>query len=203
MKFEPPTRRYGAYLFDFDGTLVDSMPLHYQGWVYSLAQMGLDFTFPTDLFLAWAGTETDRIVQRLNDRFNVSIDIAALMQGKREYFEDNVHRLQRLDPVCDWAFEVATHAPTAIVTGGYRDMVQASMVPTRMDGLSQHLITFQDVENGKPAPDMFLLAAERLGVDPKDCLVIEDGESGVEGARAAGMDTLFIDRVPDLAGFGQ
>ena len=179
------------------------MPLHYQGWVYALAQMGLDFTFPTDLFLAWAGTETDRIVQRLNDRFNVSIDIAALMQGKREYFEDNVHRLQRLDPVCDWAFEVATHAPTAIVTGGYRDMVQASMVPTRMDGLSQHLITFQDVENGKPAPDMFLLAAERLGVDPKDCLVIEDGESGVEGARAAGMDTLFIDRVPDLAGFGQ
>jgi HAD superfamily hydrolase (TIGR01509 family) len=80
-----------------------------------------------------------------------------------------------------------------VVTGGMRSVVEKSLASAGMAGLFPVIVTFEDVPNGKPAPDMFLLAAQRLGVPPERCLVFEDGQLGIDGALAAGMRVVRVE----------
>ena len=196
MKLDILDRDYDGYLFDCDGTLIDSMPLHYEGWVFALGEIGVDFVFPRPLYNALSGTATHEIVRLLNERFQVDLDPESLMRHKREYYLRSLDRLERIEPVCEFAERIAATHPVAIVTGGHRDIVAQSLRATALLDLFPVIVTHQDVPNGKPAPDMFLLAAEALRVEPSRCLVFEDGQLGIQGAQAAGMDTVLVPTPP-------
>ncbi|MDB6118587.1 MAG: yqaB 1, partial [Verrucomicrobiaceae bacterium] len=84
--------------------------------------------------------------------------------------------------------------PMAVASGSEEPTVRACLIATGILDLFDTIVTPRDVARGKPAPDMFLLAAERMGVNPKDCLVFEDGQSGLDAAKAAGMETVFVAR---------
>jgi HAD superfamily hydrolase (TIGR01509 family) len=189
-----PEGDFEAFLFDCDGTLVNSMPLHYQGWCHAIREQGETFHFPEDLYYEQAGIETDKLVLILNERFGGNLDVSGLSKLKREFFLSQVHTMRELKPVADFARHVHPTHPVAVVTGGLKSIVKQSLEAAQLDHLFELIINFEDVENGKPAPDMFLYAAEQLGVAPDKCLVFEDGELGIQGARAAGMATVFIDR---------
>ena len=192
----PPDDTFDACLFDCDGTLIDSMPWHYRAWNAALRASGADFDFPPDLFQSLAGMETAKIVTRLNDRFHSRIDPAEVVRAKREWYLANIDGMREIPPVADFARRIAKTHRVAVVTGGMRSVVEKSLASAGMAGLFQVIVTFEDVARGKPAPDMFLLAAKRLGVPPERCLVFEDGQLGIDGAIAAGMGVV---RVPFFA----
>lgn len=189
-----PSRDFAAYIFDCDGTLVDSMPIHYVCWVESLRRNGATFPFTEDEFYHFAGVREQDTVVILNEQHGTNIDPDAVAETKAVLFQRRIHEVPRVHPVASFAESLHGQAPMSVASGSEAPIVHACLQGTGLFHIFHHIITPADVKRGKPAPDMFLLAAERMGVAPEDCLVFEDGRSGMEAAKAAGMEAVFIPR---------
>lgn len=189
-----PSRDFAAYIFDCDGTLVDSMPIHYVCWVESLRRNGATFPFTEDDFYHYAGVREFDTMVILNELHGVNVDPASVVELKAELFRKRMHEVPRINPVAAYAESLHGKSPMSVASGSEAPIVRACLEGTGLFHLFHHIITPEDVKRGKPAPDMFLLAAERMGVAPEDCLVFEDGRSGLEAAKAAGMEAVFVPR---------
>lgn len=194
MMLNIPDRTFAAYIFDCDGTLVDSMPVHYVCWVEALRLNGATFPFTEDEFYHYAGIREQDTVIILNQQHGTNVDPDAVAETKADMFKKRVHEIQRVHPVASFAESLHGRAPMAVASGSEAPIVHACLRNTELFHLFQTIITPANVKRGKPAPDMFLLAAEQMGVKPEDCLVFEDGRSGIEAAKAAGMESVFIPR---------
>jgi len=195
--FEPPTREYGGYIFDCDGTLADSMVVHYRAWLAALAAHGAAFDFSWELFTSRAGMTLPNTVRELNAQFGVTLDPEAVTQSQRTEYERFLPTVQPIAAVVELALRVAASRPVSVASGGERKVVRQTL---ELIGLGQTfpvVITAEDVVHGKPAPDMFLLAAERMGVSPTECVVFEDSVLGLEAAQRAKMASVLV-RPPNL-----
>jgi beta-phosphoglucomutase family hydrolase len=194
MMLEIPDYRFQAYIFDCDGTLVDSMPLHYTAWVESLKQHEAPFEFTEEVFYAHAGIKEQDVVKILNAQHGTNIDPVSVDELKMEIFRQHIPEVQPVGPVAEFAKSLHGRFPMAVASGSEEPTVRGCLEATGLIHLFEAIITPKYVKHGKPAPDMFLLAAERMGIAPSECLVIEDGNSGLEAAKAAGMQAVFIPR---------
>jgi HAD superfamily hydrolase (TIGR01509 family) len=188
-----PDRDYAGYIFDLDGTLIDSMPAHFEAWTAGLLQAGFTHGFSEELFYSLGGVPTAKIVSLLNERHGTSLDPLAVALAKEEIFFTLIDKVPLIEPVV--AFARAKHAagvPVSIASGGMKHVVQRALAGHGLEGLFSIVVTPEQVEHGKPAPDMFLLAAEKMGVPPQECLVFEDAEMGRRAAVAAGMDYVLV-----------
>ncbi len=191
---EIPDHPFQAYIFDCDGTLVDSMPLHYIAWVESLKQHDAPFEFTEEVFYAHAGIKEQDVVKILNAQYGTNIDPVSVDELKMEIFRKRIPEVQPVRPVAEFAKSLAGRFPMAVASGSEEPTVRGCLEATGLIHLFETIITPKLVKHGKPAPDMFLLAAERMGIAPSECLVLEDGNSGLEAAKAAGMQAVFIPR---------
>jgi HAD superfamily hydrolase (TIGR01509 family) len=191
---EIPDHPFQAYIFDCDGTLVDSMPLHYIAWVESLQQHDAPFEFTEEVFYAHAGVKEQDVVKILNAQYGTNIDPVSVDELKMEIFSKRIPEVQPVRPVAEFAKSLAGRFPMAVASGSEEPTVRGCLEATGLIHLFETIITPKLVKHGKPAPDMFLLAAERMGIRPSECLVLEDGNSGLEAAKAAGMQAVFIPR---------
>lgn len=189
-----PDRSFAAYIFDCDGTLVDSMPLHYLAWMESLKLHKAPFEFTEDVFYGYAGVREQDVVRILNQRYGTSIDPDSVAERKMEIFHRSIPAVRPVQPVASLAKSRFGTLPMAVASGSEEPTVRACLDATGLLHLFDTIVTPRDVPRGKPAPDMFLLAARRMGVEPGDCLVFEDGNSGLEAAKAAGMEAVFVPR---------
>jgi len=194
MKLVIPAGDFAGYLFDLDGTLVDTMPLHFVAWRQALWQCGLGRELDEDFFYSLGGVPTLLVAQRIGEHYGVKLDAAEVEQVKEKIYLAHLSEAKLIRPVVDFARRVARTHPVAIVTGGMPDVAWGSLRATHLDSLFEIVVTPADVPEGrgKPAPDMFLLAAERMKVAPERCLVFEDAEPGIAGARAAGMQVVRV-----------
>ena len=194
MKLVIPPGDFAGYLFDLDGTLVDTMPLHFVAWRQALWQCGLGQDLDEDYFYSLGGVPTLLVAQRIGEHYGVSLDAAEVEQVKEKIYLELLGEAKLIQPVVDFARRVAQTHPVAVVTGGMPDVAQRSLKATGLDALFEIVVTPADVPagRGKPAPDMFLLAARRMNVAPERCLVFEDAEPGIAGARAAGMQVVRV-----------
>ncbi|MCX6839180.1 MAG: HAD family phosphatase [Verrucomicrobia bacterium] len=191
---EIPDYPFQAYIFDCDGTLVDSMPLHYIAWVEALKQHDAPFEFTEEVFYAHAGIKEQDVVKILNAQHGTNIDPVSVDELKMEIFRKRIPEVQPVRPVAEFAKSLEGHFPMAVASGSEEPTVRGCLEATGLIHLFETIITPKLVKHGKPAPDMFLLAAERMGIAPSECLVLEDGNSGLEAAKAAGMQAVFIPR---------
>ena len=185
MKLELPAGTFRAYLFDCDGTIVDSMPLHYKAWKKSLAEYGA--VCEEELFYAWGGRPIREIIRLLNEMQGLEMPVEELASRKEALYHQLVPTVQPIPEVVEHIDAGHRHIPMAVVSGSRRSSVTASLAAVNLLDKFDTLVCAEDYKNGKPAPDGFLLAAERLGVAPADCLVFEDTDLGIEAATAAGM----------------
>lgn len=189
-----PNREFKGYIFDCDGTLVDSMPIHFDCWVESLRVNGATFPFTEEEFYHFAGVREQDTVIILNRQHGTQIDPDAVAETKAEFFLNRIEEMTRIHPVAAFAESMHGIAPMSVASGSEAPVVHACLRQTNLFHLFPHIITPANVRRGKPAPDMFLLAAESMGIAPEDCLVFEDGRSGLEAAKAAGMEAVFVPR---------
>jgi HAD superfamily hydrolase (TIGR01509 family) len=188
-----PQRSFAAYIFDCDGTLVDSMPLHYVAWVESLKQHAAPFDFTEEVFYKFAGVREQDTVRILNAEYGSQIDPESVAEVKSTIFQRRIPEVRVVGAVADFAKKIAAEGkPRAVASGSEEHTVRACLGATGLLPLFDIIITPAYVAKGKPAPDMFLLAAEKMGVRPEDCLVFEDGQSGLDAAKAAGMEAVFV-----------
>lgn len=187
MKLDIPAGSFAGYIFDLDGTLVDTMPLHYRAWNEAMQKAGLTGEIDEDLFYSLGGVPTRRVAELIALHYGLTIDPHAVFHHKESVFLEMQKDAKLIEPVVEFARRIALTHPVAIASGGPREVVHKMLEVAGLAQLFKVVITPEDVEHGKPAPDMFLLAAKRLGVAPEQCLVFEDAEPGMRAAEAAGM----------------
>ena len=185
----PPGCR--GLIFDCDGTLVDSMPLHYRAWVAVLERYALEFSEAR--FYQWAGVPVAEIVRRLAGEQGRTVDAALIGAERDAYFHAlPPTELRPVARVVDIARRFHGKVPMAVATGSTRASAEASLRAIGVLDLFDTVIGAQETPRPKPAPDAFLVAAERIRVTPSACVAFEDGEAGLEAARAAGMHVVDV-----------
>jgi beta-phosphoglucomutase family hydrolase len=188
MKLDIPAGPFAGYIFDLDGTLVDTMPLHYRAWDEAMRRAGLPHPLDEELFYSLGGVPTRRVAELFGEHYRLPVDAEKVFHEKEALFLDMRAEMRLIEPVAEFARAAAQRgAPVAVASGGPRDIVRQTLDHMQLRSLFPVVITPEDVVHGKPAPDMFLLAAKRLGVAPQECLVFEDAEPGIAAAVAAGM----------------
>ena len=180
-----PPGDFDAYLFDCDGTITDSMPLHYRAWCEALGLHGCEF--PVGLFYEWAGTPTRRIVEFLNVRYGLHMSPEEVTHAKELRFLKYLPEVRGIAEVVEQVRLQHGKKKLAVASGSDRAAVLESLRAVGVSGMFDAIVGAEDYARGKPAPDAFLRAAELLGVAPKRCLVFEDAELGIQAATAAGM----------------
>ncbi|WFB35112.1 HAD family phosphatase [Kiritimatiellota bacterium B12222] len=185
-------QQVSAVLFDCDGTLVDTMGAHYRSWQAILREYHIDKELDYDHFCTWGGMAGHLVAQAICDHLDLSQDPEELAQAKRAHFLAQEHQHPLITPIVDFAHKVAKTHPVAVVSGGNRQTVDQTLRAANLTNLFSVVVTPEDVVHGKPAPDMYLLAAKKLGVKPEDCLVLEDGPPGIEAAISAGMRVVAV-----------
>jgi HAD superfamily hydrolase (TIGR01509 family) len=200
MKLMLPPGSFKAYLFDCDGTIADSMPLHYVAWNRALAEWNCEFR--EELFHAWGGMPVADIVSALNTRHGLNMPVEDVASRKEELYYKILPQLKAVPEVLEHIEASHGRIPFAVVSGSTRDSVTASLEALKILDRFDTLVCAGDYAKSKPDPEPFLIAAERLGKAPADCLVFEDTDMGIQAATAAGMASVKIPQAWQRNGTG-
>ena len=190
MQLQLPPGDFRAYLFDCDGTIVDSMPLHYIAWKTALGEWGCDY--PEDIFYQWGGKPIRQIIADLNVMQGLNMPVEEVALRKEGLYYELLPRLTAVPEVLAEIKVQHGRIPFAVVSGSTRESVVRSLEITHLLDKFDVLVCAGEYERGKPAPDPFLLAARKLNVAPEHCLVFEDTDLGIDAATAAGMQSVRI-----------
>lgn len=182
--------RFRAVLFDWDGTLVDSHPINFRALAQACAHRGLHLD--KHRYHSQIGTSGAEIVAELAAEAGVTVSIEHIIAECIQLIVTSISDLKPYDPVVRLAMALHRRLPLVIASGGARRVVNAGLDATRLQSLFRHVIAGEDADRGKPDPELFLLAAYRIGAPPSACLVYEDSPEGIEAANAAGMQVVDV-----------
>ena len=172
-------------IFDCDGTLVDSMPLHMRAWEHAIRSGGGHWE--PEFFISKKGMPEDGIVRLYNARFGTSLDPVETLKVKHRFFRAHASEFKPIPHVVDVVLKHRGVRPMAVASGGVRENVILELEALQIRSFFEAILTADDGIKPKPEPDLFLEAAKRLGIAPERCQVFEDGDLGLEAARRAGM----------------
>jgi HAD superfamily hydrolase (TIGR01509 family) len=174
-----------------DGTIADSMPLHYIAWKQALAEYGCPL-FPEPLFYSWGGMPVREIVATLNQRHGLTMPIEEVAHRKEGLYYELLPKLTAVPEVLEQIEAAHKRIPFAVVSGSTRESVTKSLEILNLLDKFDVLVCAGDYTKAKPDPEPFLLAAKKLNVVPESCLVFEDTAMGIQAATAASMQSVRI-----------
>ena len=177
-------------IFDCDGTLADTMPLHWRAWQTISTRHKLHF--PQDRFYALGGVPSRDIVKLLAQEQSLTLDNLAIAKEKEAEYLPLIAQVEPINAIVGIARENFGRIPMAVASGGTHRVIEQVLQHLGIRQLFQAIVTSEDVVNQKPAPDIFLEAARRIGVPPQFCRAYEDTDLGMQAIRAAGMEAVDV-----------
>jgi beta-phosphoglucomutase-like phosphatase (HAD superfamily) len=177
-------------IFDCDGTLADTMPLHWLAWNQITSRHGIHF--PEDRFYSLGGVPSRDILKLLRDEQGLGIDPLAVAKEKELAYLELMNQVGPIHQVVTIAREHHGRLPMAVASGGIRPIIEKVLIHLGIRDMFEALVTSEDVTNQKPAPDIFLEAARRIGVAPELCRAYEDTDLGMTAIRSAGMHAVDV-----------
>ena len=180
-----PDRTFGAFLFDLDGTIADSMPLHFESWTQAVEEAG--GRFPEPDFYALGGVTLPKTVEILNERYGYTMSPLETARRKEQLYLEMLPMLKPVASVLAVILRWRGKVPFAVVSGSPRASIVGSLETLGLVEDFPVIVGAEDYTHGKPDPEPFLTAAAKLNVAPEECLVFEDAEAGIAAAEAAGM----------------
>jgi beta-phosphoglucomutase-like phosphatase (HAD superfamily) len=190
MKLALPAGSFGAYLFDCDGTIADSMPLHFIAWKKALGEWNCEFN--EQVFYAWGGMPVAEIISTLNRQQGLNMPVETVSRRKEALYFELLPQLKGVPEVLEHINASHGRLPFAVVSGSTRESVTASLASLNLLDRFDTMVCAGEYSKSKPDPEAFLLAAEQLGVAASKCLVFEDTEMGIQAAKQAGMASVKI-----------
>jgi beta-phosphoglucomutase family hydrolase len=179
-----------ALIFDLDGTLADTMPVHFMAYKHILKDYGIEFT--PELFATLAGVPAIETIQRLNEKFGTNMNPEEIGRLKEDEYEKIMERMEPVAPVVNLVKKYHGTLPMSVGTGGYHRLAWKTLEILGLKDYFDILVSSEDVENTKPHPETFLKCAEKMDVFPEFCQVFEDGELGMQAAASAGMMATLV-----------
>jgi beta-phosphoglucomutase-like phosphatase (HAD superfamily) len=183
-------------IFDCDGTLADTMPLHWRAWQAIAARHKLHF--PQDRFYALGGVPSRDILKMLGKEQGILLDPIAVAREKEAEYLPLIAQVEPINAVVGLARENYGKVPMAVASGGTREIIGQVLERVGIRSLFNAIVTSEDIVNQKPAPDIFLEAARRIGVPPRFCRAYEDTDLGLQAIRAAGMEAVDVRQLRGL-----
>jgi beta-phosphoglucomutase-like phosphatase (HAD superfamily) len=177
-------------VFDCDGTLADTMPLHWRAW-QAVAKRH-NFNFPEDRFYSLGGVPSRDILKMLGEEQGLELDPLAVAHEKESEYLPLIAQVEPINLVVGVAREHFGKIPLAVASGGTRAIIERVLRHLGIRELFTAVVTSEDVVNQKPAPDIFIEAADRIGVPPQFCRAYEDTDLGMQAIRAAGMEAVDV-----------
>ncbi|WP_235891182.1 HAD family hydrolase [Sphingobacterium lumbrici] len=185
---------YDALLFDVDGTLADNMDAHKASYVAAALEYGIILN--PDLIDETAGWTTVAVAKEISIRYGVDFDFAQFAKRKSAIFiAQYVSKTKPIEFVRQILLDFEHTKKIGIVSGGTRSTLTITLDVIDVAGRYETLVCAGDTTLGKPSHEPFTLTAQNLGVAPEKCVVLEDGDPGVQGAIAAGMSWVRIDQI--------
>ncbi|MBA2657231.1 MAG: HAD family phosphatase [Tatlockia sp.] len=192
---------FQAVIFDFDGVILDSEPLHYEACSHVIKKLGLALSYPeyVDKYLGLSDKEMfPKLFSARNFSFSMD-EINALIEEKTKQYQEIIKQcdsLPMIDSVDRYIDYISQKIPKlAICSGSTRNEIMAVLTKFKHGKLQTYfdtIVTSEDIQQGKPSPEGYLLTAKRLNVSPSQCVVIEDTPHGVDAAKAAGMHAIAL-----------
>jgi beta-phosphoglucomutase-like phosphatase (HAD superfamily) len=183
-------------IFDCDGTLADTMPLHWRAWQAIAARHKLHF--PQDRFYALGGVPSRDILKMLGKEQGILLDPIAVAREKEAEYLPLIAQVEPINAVVGVARENYGKVPMAVASGGTREIIGQVLERVGIRSLFDVIVTSEDIVHQKPAPDIFLEAARRIGVPPRFCRAYEDTDLGLQAIRAAGMEAVDVRQLRGL-----
>jgi beta-phosphoglucomutase-like phosphatase (HAD superfamily) len=177
-------------IFDCDGTLADTMPLHWRAWQVIAQRHQLHF--PEERFYALGGVPSRDILKLLREEQGLSIDPLVVAGEKETEYLPLIATVEPIKAVVAIARENFGKLPMAVASGGNRGVIEQVLNQLGIRHLFNAIVTSEEVTRQKPAPDIFLEAARRIGVAPERCRAFEDTDLGMQAIRAAGMEAVDV-----------
>lgn len=185
-------KKYKCFIFDMDGTLIDSMPAHLEAWKNTSAHFG--FPFSASWLHSLGGMPSYKIAAEVNRKYQMSLEPSQVSQFKMATFANLPHHGEPI--AC--TLEVFNHfygkKKLAVGTGSQRESALRLLASANLLDRLDAVVTASDVEKHKPNPDTFLLAAQQLGFAANQCVVFEDTQLGLQAAHAAEMDCMMVEQ---------
>ncbi|MCU4176198.1 HAD family hydrolase [Carboxylicivirga sp. N1Y90] len=179
-----------AIICDMDGTLVDTLPAHYEAWLKACAPYNVNFSM--DYFQKLTGRPAVELAKDIISKYNLPIEAEELVRIKNAYVSEKLDKVEVIQSV----FEVIQHfhgkLPMTVGTGAREDMATGILEATKLRQYFDAVVTSDNVSNYKPHPETFLKGAAHVGVKPENCLVLEDGDLGIDAAKSAGMMVIDV-----------
>jgi len=172
-------------IFDLDGTIADSLPVHLDAWNIVCSEFG--YTFPEEKLYEMTGMPTIDFANYIKADSNCEWSAEEIMKMKQQAFHNNLHKVRAIDAVVAIVKKYSTRLPLTVGTGGSRKSAHAILHHLNLGSYFDFVVTASDVSTHKPSPETFLKCAILMDVRPKNCLVFEDGQKGIEAAIAADM----------------
>jgi len=183
-------REIKGLIFDCDGTLADTMPLHWRAWQAITSKHSI--LFPEDRFYALGGVPTRDILKVLREEQQLGIDPLVVAKEKEEEYVKLMAHVGPIHEVVTIARDHLGKVPMAVASGGTRHVINDVLHHLKIRELFEAVVTSEDVTNQKPSPDIFLEAARQIGIEPGFCRAYEDTDLGMQAIRAAGMDAVDV-----------
>ena len=177
-------------VFDCDGTLADTMPLHWRAWQVIAKKYNLHF--PEDRFYSLGGVPSRDILQMLAKEQGVTLNHIEAAHEKENAYLPLMSEVEPIHAVVEIAKANFGKIPMAVASGGTQPIIVQVLEHLKIRHLFGAVVTSEMVTNQKPAPDIFIEAARRIGVDPKSCRGYEDTDLGMQAIRSAGMEAVDV-----------
>lgn len=190
MKLPEVNPKAKALIFDLDGTLADTMPVHF--WAYKNLLKTYGINFSPELFATLAGIPAVGTIEKLNQLFGTNMNATEVGHLKEAEYEKIMHKMKAIDPVVELVKQYHSKLPMAIGTGGYKRLAWKTVEILGLRKYFDILVSADDISHAKPHPETFLKCAQKLGVAPGFCQVFEDGQPGMQAAKAAGMMATLV-----------
>jgi beta-phosphoglucomutase family hydrolase len=185
-------------IFDLDGTLSDSLPVHVATWNKVGDKYG--FVFDTQIIYELTGRPTIEFAERIIDQYNISEEPKVLVQLKQKAFWELAHLLKPIDEVVSIVKTFYEKMPMAVGTGASRKSAEIQLEALNLTKYFDNIVSANDVSKHKPDPDTFLECARLIGVEPRYCQVFEDGDLGIAAAKKANM---FVTDIREHINYGE
>ncbi len=179
-----------ALIFDLDGTVANTMQNHFVSWRKAVLPHGIDFN--AALFMSLTGMPRFATIAKLNEMFNTNMNLQEVGDAKANHYKSLSHLTQEISVVTDVIKKYHAILPMSIGTGSTKLGAKHTLETIGYNNYFDIVITADDITNAKPHPETFLKCAELMGVNPKDCVVFEDGELGMIAAREVGMKVIDV-----------